>query len=122
MEGDFTQNPGVESFGPQGEGNRDVTTVTESKLASEPLRTFSIRPADTAALANCGCVALVSHRETQLFLVQVVVLVVLRTLQGQLEGEAILGDLVDPNARGNLDRSRVSSALLSCLGGSIRLC
>ena len=32
----------------------------------------------------------------QLLLIKVVVLVVLRALQGYLEGDAILGDLVDP--------------------------
>jgi hypothetical protein len=53
--------------------------------------------------------------------VQVVVLVVLRTLQGQLKCEAILGDLVDPYSRGNFSRSRVSSALLARFGGSVRL-
>ena len=53
--------------------------------------------------------------------IKVVVLVVLRTLQGQLEREAILGDLVDPYARGNLGRSRVSSARLARLGRSVRL-
>jgi hypothetical protein len=35
----------------------------------------------------------VSHLDTQL-LIQVFVLVVFRALQGQLEGEAILGDLI----------------------------
>jgi len=57
----------------------------------------------------------------QLLFVQVVVLVVLRTLQGQLKGEAILGDLVDPYSRGNFGRSRVSSALLARFSGSVRL-
>ena len=54
-------------------------------------------------------------------LIQVVVLVVLRTLQGQLQCETILGDLVDPYSRGNFSRSRVSSALLARFGGSVRL-
>ena len=53
--------------------------------------------------------------------IQVVVLVVLRTLQRQLKCEAILGDLVDPYSRGNFSRSRVSSALLARFGGSVRL-
>src|SRR5580704_7291446 len=53
--------------------------------------------------------------------IQVIILVVLRTLQGQLKCEAILGDLVDPYSRGNFSRSRVSSALLARFGGSVRL-
>jgi len=53
--------------------------------------------------------------------IQVVVLVVLRTLQGQLKCEAILGDLIDLYSRGNFSRSRVSSALLARFGGSVRL-
>ena len=71
-------------------------------------------------LTSC-CVSIVSLPLSQLLFVKVVVLVVLRALQGQLEGEAILGDLVDPYSRGNLSRSRVGSALLARFGGSVRL-
>ena len=53
--------------------------------------------------------------------IQFVILVVLRTLQGQLQCEAALGDLVDPDARGNFSRSRVSCALLAYFGRSVRL-
>src|SRR5215475_7879261 len=56
------------------------------------------------------------------FLVEIVVLVVLRALQGQLEGESILGDLIDPHTGCNLGCSRVSSTLLTCFGRSVRLC
>jgi len=56
-----------------------------------------------------------------LWFVEVVVLVVLGALQRQLEGEAILGDLVDPNSRGNFHRARVRSTLLSSLRGRITL-
>jgi hypothetical protein len=53
--------------------------------------------------------------------IQVVILVVLRALQGKLEGQAILCHLIDPNIGGNLNCSRVSSASFSCLGCSICL-
>jgi len=56
-----------------------------------------------------------------LLFVEVLVLVVFRALQGQLKGEAILGDLVDPYSRGNFSPSRVSSPLLARFGGSVRL-
>ena len=46
------------------------------------------------ALPNCG--------PNRLLLIEVVILVVLRTLQGQLKCETILGDLVDPYSRGDL--------------------
>ena len=49
-------------------------------------------------------------------LVEIVVFVILRALQGQLERKAVFGDLVDPHAGGNLHRSRISSARLPCLG------
>ena len=55
------------------------------------------------------------------FLVEVVVLVVLRPLQGQLQGETILGNLIDPDARGDLFRSRVGSARVACLGRRVGL-
>lgn len=56
-----------------------------------------------------------------LLFIEIVVFVVLRTLQSCLEGETILGDLVDPYTRFNLGRSRVGSARFARLGGSICL-
>src|SRR6476646_3172659 len=62
---------------------------------------------------------LCSYRE--LWFVQVVVLVVLRTLQRQLKSEALFGDLIHPDARCNCGCSRVCSAGATCLGGRICL-
>jgi len=42
--------------------------------------------------------------ERGLWFVEVVVLIVFCALQGQLEGKAILGDLVDPYIGSNFDR------------------
>ena len=53
--------------------------------------------------------------------IQVVILVVLGALQRELESQAILCHLIDPNFGGNLYRSRISSARFACLGCSIRL-
>ena len=62
-----------------------------------------------------------SSSRRELGLVEVVVLVILRALQRQLEGDAILGDLVDPNTRVHFDRSRVCRACLACLGRCVGL-
>ena len=50
-------------------------------------------------------VSMVPIDQSLCFLVEVVVLVVLRPLQGQLQGETILGNLINPHARGDLGRS-----------------
>src|SRR5208283_13126 len=63
----------------------------------------------------------ITLRDLELLLVQVVVLVILRALQRQLESEAVLGDLVNPYARVHLDRSRVCAPLAACLGCGIGL-
>ena len=49
--------------------------------------------------------AIVLQITGELGFVEIVVFVVLRTLQGQLESETLLGNLVDPNTRFNLNRS-----------------
>ena len=54
-------------------------------------------------------------------LVQIVVLGVLCTLQGQLEREALFRDLVDPHARRHRGGARVSSARLTRFGRGIGL-
>ena len=59
--------------------------------------------------------------DVELFLIQVVVFVVLRALQSQLESETVLGDLVNPDARVYLGRSRISIALAAYLGCGIGL-
>jgi hypothetical protein len=55
-------------------------------------------------------------RGQELRFVEVVVPVVLRTLQGQLACMTVLGDLVHPHARLNHSCSRVRSARRPCLG------
>src|SRR5262249_25019132 len=59
--------------------------------------------------------------ESLRLLVEVVVLVVLRSLQCQLKGETLLGDLVDPHPWSSLDGSRVSGARTLCLGRRVGL-
>ena len=53
--------------------------------------------------------------------IEVVVPIVFRTLQGQLEGDAIFSDLVNPYARGNFNGARERSAGVAGLGRSIGL-
>src|SRR5437899_1618141 len=57
----------------------------------------------------------------ELWFVQVVVFVVLSTLQGQLKSEALLGDLINPHTRCDRSRSGVCSARLATLGCSVCL-
>ena len=85
------------------------------------LRPWDQLPPYPPSLSSCTPLVLPAIRDPHLCFVKVLVLVVFRALQGQLEGEAILGDLVDPYSRGNFSRSRVSSALLARFGGSVRL-
>jgi hypothetical protein len=54
---------------------------------------------------NSDSPAMVPLRHPYLLFIEIVVLVVFRTLQGHLEGDAVLGDLVNPHSWGNLDRS-----------------
>src|SRR3954468_18061391 len=57
----------------------------------------------------------------ELWFVEVVVLVVLRALQGRLECKTLLGNLVYPHARLYHDRSRVRSARVAGLGRGVCL-
>ena len=82
-------------------------------------RRIDITPTHSSEL---GCLALVRFCNPLLGfirLIQVVVLVVLCTLQGQLKGEAILCDLIDPYSRGHLvliSPDCVLTHLISCAG------
>jgi hypothetical protein len=54
---------------------------------------------------NSDSPAMVPLRHPHLLSIEIVVLVVFRALQGYLEGDAVLGDLIYPHSWGNLDRS-----------------
>jgi len=89
------------------------------------LRAVARRISDRSSLAQLA--ELVSSelapqlRFIRICFIKVVVLVVLRTLQRQLQRQSVLSDLVDPHSRSNLHCSRVRSSLIASLGCSIRL-